>query len=563
MTRYLCAHPGHERKGRAQAVDVTAQVRLEREFLPRESSYLASTDDVITRVVALRTNDPLERISQVRRILSGTTAPIDAPVVLAARPGGREPGGRETGDRVPGLYEMDELRRSDPSIATLLDRRLDASPGVDDVVVLTDAEPGPVVGDPATSAETSAETMTTTQLERVQQARMLPQGVFPVMELSARIADAEPDEDSIIQAIRTTPVMGTPLAERTGPWRVVIECPTPVGDQPVQHRVVFTGLGDHEPAEVLGTPAVGWDLALEDAAMVDLAPPTPSWRAERRLRFTLIAEMAIAALITGLAWASGALAQAVRETPGWLGFAVTIAIAAFAIGLISLFGRSDAEGNANDTFVLRRHYASRMQLFSMSAMISAGIFTVALASAIVPPVLDAEPPVPAPIVTFAAGSRVVTATVQLEGSDIATDDLVTVEMRQYSAEGAQGVLIGRVTATGNSAGRVLVSEAMALDRGARYMSVLVTIGDRTTSVCSPAGPSGPGCTILSVPPLGAGVVRFVPAELTDVLLEEAVPTASPTLSPSIAPSVLPTPTVSVSPIVAPTISPAATLSPSA
>lgn len=552
MTRYLCAHPGHERKGRAQAVDVTAQVRLEREFLPRESSYLASTDDVITRVVGLRTDDPLERISQVRRILTGTTVPIDAPVVLAARSGDRV-----SGDRVPGLYEMDELRRTDPSIATLLDRRLDATPGVDDVVVLSDAEPGPVVGDPATSPET----VTTTQLERVQQARMLPQGVFPVMELSARIADAEPDEDSIIQAIRMTPVMGTPLAERTGPWRVVIECPTPVGDQPVQHRVVFTGLGDHEPAEVLGTPAVGWDLALEDAAMVDLAPPTPSWRAERRLRFTLIAEMAIVALVAGLAWTSGALAQAVRETPGWLGFAVTMAIAAFAIGLISLFGRSDAEGNANDTFVLRRHYASRLQLFSMSAMISAGIFTVALASAIVPPVLDAEPPVPAPIVTFAAGSRVVTATVQLEGSDIATDDLVTVEMRQYSAEGAQGVLIGRVTATGNSAGRVLVSEAMALDRGARYMSVLVTIGDRTTSVCSPAGPSGPGCTILSVPPLGAGVVRFVPAELTDVLLEEAVPTASPTLSPSIAPSVLPTPTVSVSPSVVTTIAPTATISP--
>ena len=561
MTRYLCAHPGHERKGRALAVDVTAQVRLEREFLPRESSYLASTDEVISRVLALRTDDPLERISQVRRILSGTTAPIDAPVVLAARSGGREPGGRDIGDRVPGLYEMDELRRSDPSIATLLDRRLDASPGVDDVVVLTDAEPGPLVGDPATPVETSTETMTTTQLEQVQRARMLPQGVFPVMELSARIADAESDEDSIIQAIRRTQVMGTPVAERTGPWRVVIECPTPVGDQPA-HRVVFTGLGDHEPAEVLGTPAVGWDLALEDAATVDLAPPTPSWRAERRVRFTLIGELAIVVLITGLAWASGALAQAVRETPGWLGFAVTLAIAAFAIGLISLFGRSDAEGNANDTFVLRRHYASRMQLFSMSAMISAGLFTIALASAIVPPVLDAEPPVPAPIVTFAAGSRVVTATVQLNGSDIATDDLVTVETRQYSAEGAQGVLIGRVTATGDSAGQVLVSEAMALDRGARYMSVLVTVGDRSTSVCSPSGSAGPGCTILSVPPLGAGVVRFALSESSDVLLAETVPTASPTLSPSIAPSVLPTPTTSISPSLGTTISPTATISPS-
>jgi hypothetical protein len=553
MTRYLCAHPGHERKGRAQAVDVTAQVRLEREFLPRESSYLASTAEVIARVLALRTDDPLERVSQVRRILSGTTAPIDAPVVLAAPSAGRDTGGRDTRDRVPGLYEMDELRRSDPSIATLLDRRRDAGPGVDDVVVLTDAEPGPVVGETSTASET----MTATQLDRVQQARMLPQGVFPVMELASRIADADPDEDAIIEAIRTAPAMGAPAAERTGPWRVVIECPTPLGDPPVQHRVVFTGLGDHEPAEVLGTPAVGWDLALEDAAIVDLAPPTPSWRAERRLRFALIAELVIAVALAGLAWASGALAQAVRETPGWLGFAVTMAIAAFAIGLISLFGRSDAEGNANDTFVLRRYYASRMQLFSVSAMISAGIFTIALASAIVPPVLDAEPPVPAPIVTFAAGSRVVTATVQLDGNDIATDDLVTVEMRQYSAEGAQGVLIGRVTATGDSAGQVLVSEAVALDRGARYMSVLVSVGGRSASTCSPAGPSGAGCTIVSVPPLGAGVVRFVPSTPSDVLIAETLPTASPTLSPSIAPSALPTPTTTVSP----TTTPTATLSP--
>ena len=545
MTRYLCAHPGHERKGRAHAVDVTAQVRLEREFLPRESSYLASTDDVLARVLALRTGDPVERVAQVRRILTGTTAPVDAPVVLAAR----------STDRVPGLYEMDELRRSDSSIATLLDRRLDATPGVDDVVVLSDDEPGPVVGRTAPSPETA-----TTQLEHVQQARVLPQGVFPVMELSARIADAEPDEDSVMQAIRETPSMGTPIAERTGPWRVVIECPTPVGDPPVQHRVVFTGLGDLEPAEVLGTPAVGWDLALEDAAIVDLAPPTPSWRAERRLRYVLVAEMVIAALVAGLAWASGALAQAVRETPGWLGFAVTMGIAAFAVGLISVFGRSDAEGNTNDTFVLRRHYASRMQLFAISSMISAGIFAIALASAIVPPVLDAEPPVPAPIVTFAAGSRVVTATVQLDGRDIATDDLVTVEMRQYSAEAAQGVLIGRVTATGDSAGRVIVSETMALDRGARYMSVLVTVGDRSTGSCSPTVSTGAGCTILSVPPLGAGVMRFVPSEPTDVLLAETVPTASPVISPSIAPSVVPTPTLSVSPTL--TVSPTVTVPPS-
>jgi hypothetical protein len=476
-------------------------------------------------------------------VLTGTTAPIDVPVVLAAR----------SSDRVPGLYEMDELRRSDPSIATLLDRRLDASPGVDDVVVLSDATT-PAVG----VATPPTETMTTTQLEQVQRARVLPQGIFPVMELSARIADARPDEGSIAEAIKATPTMSTPLDERTGPWRVVIECPTTVGEPPTQHRVVFTGTGDHEPAEVLGTPAVGWDVALEDAATVDLAPPTPSRRAERRLKAVLIAELAIALVVAGLAWASGALAHAVRETPGWLGFAITIGLAAFAIGLISLLGRADADGNANDTFVLRRHYSSRMQLLAMSTMLSAGIFALALASAIVPPVLDAQAPVPAPIVTFAAGNRVVTATVQLDGRDIATDELVTVETRQYSAEAAEGILIGRVTATGDSAGRVLVSEAMALDRGARYMSVLVTVGDRSTGTCSPSGAGGAGCTVVSVPPLGAGIVRFEPTESLDVLFAETVPTVSPTVAPTAttSPTVAPTATTS------PSISPTATTSPS-
>jgi hypothetical protein len=536
MTRYLCAHPGHERKGRAHAVDVTAQVRLEREFLPRESAYLASTDDVIARVVAIRTTDPVERLSSVRRVLTGTTAPIDVPVVLAAR----------STDRVPGLYELDELRRSDASIAGLIERRVHATPGVDDVVVLTD--PPGSEGESGTAGSAS-ETMTATQLERLQRARVLPQGVVPVMELSARIADAQPSEQAIVEAIKATPAVGAPLDERTGPWRVVIECPTPVGDPPMQHRVVFTGTGDHEPAEVLGTPAVGWDLALEDAASADLAPPTPSRRAERRLRLVLLAEMVVAALLFGLAWASGALAQAVRETPGWLGFAVTIGVAAFAIGLIALLGRNDAEGNANDTFVLRRHYASRMQLLTTATMVSAGIFSLALASAVVPPVLDAEPPVPAPIITFAAGNRIVTATVQLEGRDVATDDLVTVEIRQFSAEAAEGVLIGRVTATGDSAGRVLVSEATALDRGARYMSVLVSVGDRSVGSCRPDVAGGVGCTIVSVPPLGAGVIRFVPAESTEALLAETAPTPSPvaSVSPTPSPTITPSPSASASP----------------
>jgi hypothetical protein len=538
MTRYLCVHPGHERKGRAQAVDVTAQVRLEREFQPRESAYLASTDDVIARVRAIRTADPVDRLAAVRRVLTGTAAPVDAPVVLVAG----------SADRVPGLYEQDELRRSDPAVATMLERREGSFPAGEDVVVLTDVEPP--TG--ATSAPPPTETMTTTQLEQTQRARVLPQGIFPVMELSVRIADAAPDEASIVRAIRGTTTMISPRAERTGPWRVVIECPTPVGDPPAHHRVVFTGAGNHEPAQVLGTPAVGWDVALEDAAGVDLVPPLPAHRAERRLKAVLIAELVIAAIAFGFAWATGALAQAVRETPGWLAFAVTLAVAAIAVGLVSLLARGDAEGNANDTYVLRRHYASRTQLHSISTLVSAGIFTLAVATAVVPPMLDADPPVPAPIVTFAAGNRAVTATVQLTGSDLATDDLVAVEMRQFSGEDTGGILIGRVTATGNSSGRALVADSMALDRSARYLTVLVTVGDRSAATCTPTS-RGTGCTVLAVPPLGAGIVRFEPAPSTEELFAETVPPVSPTVSPSVAPTTVPTPT--------PTLSPTATTSP--
>ncbi len=42
------------------------------------------------------------------------------------------------------------------------------------------------------------------------------------------------------------------------------------------------------------------------------------------------------------------------------------------------------------------------------------------------------------------------------------------------------------------------------------MSVVITVGDATPAVCTPTVASGAGCTVVSVPPLGAGVVRLVP-----------------------------------------------------
>jgi hypothetical protein len=552
VTRYFCVDPSHALQGDPASVDVTAQVRLEREFLPRESTYLADARDVVRRVRDLGTTDPNERIAAVRRILTGTAAPLDAPVVLIA-------GDRV--DRVPGLYEMDELRRSERAVAVLLDRYAQpnlAREGSDDIVVIRDEPPAPI-GPSGTIVQPppppTPETVAIREELRTE-ATVLPQGVYPVLELSTRLADAEADEGAIVMAIHDTPSFGSVVSnEARAPWRVVVECPVPTGQTPASHLVVFTGTGEPEPAEVLGVPAVGGDLVLERVALQDAVPPIPATRAERRLRLGLLGAAVVATIVLILTWLSGGLALAARETPVWLGLAVVLTVAGFAVGLITLASRSDAEGNANDMFVLRRHYASRMDLMWYATLATAGLFALAAAAGFVPPILSADAPVPAAAITFDASQRIVTATVQVTTTGLSTDDAVTIEMRQYPAETAPGILIGRVTSTGDPSGTSVIREVVSLDRGARYMSVLVTEGDDPVLACSPTEIGGPGCTVVSVPPLGAGVVRFVPAVPVDLALEPT-PTLAPTTAPTVTPSLSPTaPTVSP---ISPTITVSAT-----
>jgi hypothetical protein len=555
VTRYFCVDPSHALQGDPASIDVTAQVRLEREFMPRESAYLADTRDVVRRIRDLGTTDPNERIAAVRRILTGTAAPLDAPVVLIA-------GDRI--DRVPGLYEMDELRRSERAVAGLLDRYGQpnmAREGSDDIVVIRDEPPAPIrpAGTIVQPPPPPGPEIVAIRQEQRTEATVLPQGVYPVLELSTRLADAAADEGAIVTAIHDTPSFGSVVSnEAPAPWRVVVECPVPAGQPPASHLVVFTGTGEPEPAEVLGVPAVGSDVVLERAAMQDAVPPIPTTRAERRLRVGLLGAAIVATTVLIVTWLSGGLALAARETPAWLGLAVVLTVAGFAVGLITLASRSDAEGNANDMFVLRRHYASRMDLMWYATLATAGLFALAAASGFVPPILSADAPIPAAAITFDASQRIVTATVAVTTSGLSTDDPITIEMRQYPAEAAAGVLIGRVTTTGDPSGSSVIREVVSLDRGARYMSVLVTEGDDPVLACSPTEIGGPGCTVVSVPPLGAGVVRFVPATTIDLGLETtptAVPTSpAPTLSPT--PSFSPTsPTLSP---VSPTITSSAT-----
>jgi hypothetical protein len=549
MTRYLCADPSHALGGELASIDVTAQVRLEREFLPRESAYLAETGDVIRRVRELGEDSLDSRTGDVRRILAGTTAPLDAPVVLIAS---------DRVSRAPGLYEMDELRRSERSIAMLLDRY--AQPGLsregsEDVVVLRE-ETGTLGADGTLiQPGTSPDAVTVEQTQRTETATVLPQGAFPVLELASRLAAAGQDEAAIVQAIHDTPSASSTATRRaTQPWRVIVECPVPTGEPPERHQVVFMGDGSVEPVEMLGTPAAGVDTVLDSAARREAVLPFPARRAERRLGLAILGAMSIGALLLVLTWISGALGQAVRETPAWLGLSITLAVAALAIGLVTLASRSQAEGNANDTLVLRRHYDSRIDMLWYATVAMGVIFAVALAVGVVPPILSSEAPIPSAAITFDASQRVVTATVNVLTNGVPTDQPVSVQIRQYSNETSSGVLIGLITATGDPSGRSVISETVALDSGARYMSVSVTVGGEAPVACSPTVASGAGCTVVSVPPLGAGVVRLVPAtSAVDVILEPT-PSVVPTLSP--APSTVPT-----SPV-APTLTPSAVVTPS-
>jgi hypothetical protein len=218
-----------------------------------------------------------------------------------------------------------------------------------------------------------------------------------------------------------------------------------------------------------------------------------------------------------------------------------------AVGLIALASRSNAEGNDNDTFVLRRHYASRVDMLFYATIATAVLFALSVAAGVIPPILASETPVPAAAITFNAGRSLVTATVQVQTQGLATDQPVTVQMRQYSTENSAGILIGMVTSTGDPSGDTLIGETVSLDPGARYMSVQIVMGNDPVTTCTPLEAGGPGCTVVSVPPLGAGVVRLVPA--TSAL--DAIAATEPTVSPVATPTSSVIPTASTSPSLSP------------
>jgi hypothetical protein len=221
----------------------------------------------------------------------------------------------------------------------------------------------------------------------------------------------------------------------------------------------------------------------------------------------LFAELAAVALGIVFAWATGALGLAVREAPGWLGLAVVFGLSAITLAAIPLFAGNRTYGNADDTFELRRYYASRVELLSIAPAVSAGLFALAILFAVVAPSLALDDPLPPVSIAFDDSTQPVTADVAVEGTGIATDETLRVELRSFTSFDDEGSVIGAVTTTGTPSGEVPLRHSVALGSDARYLSVQLWITDADDDpavrslapTCSPSLATSTGCTIVAVP----------------------------------------------------------------
>lgn len=514
MTRYMCAHPVHRLGSGPDTVDVTAQVRLERNLLPRPPAYLAITEDVID--MTMRLDDGPERRIALERLISGEAEPQDLPVALMSR---------RSVDRLPGRYELDGLRAEEPEVERIVSHEGPISvpvvAGGDDVVVIPDEL------DEVPAAMTGGAPTAVLSRLRQRAPSVVPQGMFMLSDLAANLAIAERSEPALIDAIRSTPATDGG-AVHTDPWRVVITCPRAEGTPPVTHDVVFTGPGELEAAVAYGTPVGTWDAEVETAALLDMAPSAETPRLERRVGMLLGAEVTVLLALLAFGWASGGLALAARETPAWLAFGLLLAGTAIAFAAVPLFASHDPSANMNDTYVLEVLSESRVSLLRVAAAISATFFGFALLTGVVPPAVAETRAVPAAIVTFDTSTRPITATTRVKASGYGADDALNVTMREYtSAADGTGTLIGQVTRHGTASGMVSVSETFAVDANAAYISVFVSDAGSPGTECSPSVTGAPGCTVLAAP-------QFTPTtpRMTTIVAPTTITQTSTSPSPS-------------------------------
>ena len=544
MTRYLCAHPSHAREDEGRAVDVTAQVRLERRLPPRATAYLAIADDVVDRVAALRTDEPVDRRRAVNRLLTGDPAPRDAAVVLVAS-------GRIS--TPPGLYELDALRADEPTIDRLIRREGDAPSGADtdEVLVLEDVDDHN--GSPVPSAGVGT-TRTIQRAPAIQRTERIPEGIYRLSELSSRLADAGTDRDEILDALREVP-RSTGVWHDRGlePWRVVVSCPVVEGDPPQHHRLVFTGDSRIAPGEVFGVPLAGREALYEDVATTTWAPATSIARVEQRLRWLMIAIAAAAAVAAGAAWVTGALGFVAREEPWLLAAAVLSLAGALALGAFTLARPAGQRANLNDTLVVRRATHEQVVFTEWMTGAVAVLAALALIFGVIAPILilgRGEPSVPAPSVTFQQARAPVAATVRIIADDVASDETMWVEMRTFGSADAPATLIARMSASGDREGRIDFTQTVAVDPRAAYFSVLIWFADDDRPRCTPTSVTEAGCTVLAVPRSEVPIVPLpvpVPGPEVEVeTLPSATPEASPTGAPTTSPTTQASPTTGAS-----------------
>ena len=474
MTRYLCIDPSHGRGDRIPPVDLTPRVRTELGYLSRHTGAIVATREVIEAVAAAAELelDRSTRAAEIRRILTGSSTPTDGTVTLIAPTDGAN-GSIEGGGA---SYELP--RRRSPS-----------DPREHDVIRLPDAAP-----------QGRGSTVTATRTDERETSVSLPSGTFLSVELASRLSATSPERTAIIRTIAETPTYEASEQDTVGePWRVVVECPEPEGVPPSRHRVVFAGTGEPEDQGIVfGTPAGGWDLVLEDAVGGDLAPPLARKRAERVLGAVLVGEVVIGLALLAIGWAAGGLGLAARESPGWLGLSIALALGALGVGLVALIAPRETEGNSNDMLVVDGFYRSRTTMLWTSTIVSAGVFLLALLLAVVPPMTFRQATLPAPSVAFDTTGGSVRATVSLIASDVSSDDLVTVEIATFADASSIPAPVGLVTTSGNSGGSVEVEETFPVAPDQGFLAVVVSV-DGPPATCTPAGGSGSGCTVVAVP----------------------------------------------------------------
>jgi hypothetical protein len=459
-------------------MDLTDSVRLERSLVPRPAVYLAVTEDLVNEALSMPGPSSDRRV-RVEQYISGEVEPANLPVVLVSG---------HSSDRTRGRYEWDDLRRDTSLLDRLAEGPAGNQPGGDpnDDVILLDDE----------GSDRSGNTGVLTRARP--RVRVIPQGIFDLHELAARIAIAGSDEEAVIDAIRTAPhaAVGEVIAE--APWRVVVPC-TAVEPGGLPHSVLFTGLAGREPAVIYGTTASGLDLSVEEAAPDDLFPSAELARVERGATMLVAAEVLTVTAVLLCAWASGALALAARERATWLGVSLVLAAAAVAFAALPWFVSREPEANMNDVFDVRRVYANRISLIGWAAAISVVLFGASLITGIGPVLAADASPTASTSIFFDTAANPVVATVEVALANAGSGEPFTIEVRSFASVDGDGTVRAHLAGLSSEDGTATNVQQLAMPPGDRYLAVAVAPQEGALPVCTPTSTQTPGCSIVTIP----------------------------------------------------------------